>query len=128
MHACVRVCVCACVHVCVSVFYVCARLHAWKSVKETCTEVHTRIRNFTHNCSAAPVDYSATPAPNPVQFLAGDGPLTQRNTTFTIIDDSIVEPQEFFSATGSVTAPFVTFSNGLNADAVNVNIVDNDGK
>ncbi len=106
----------------------CARLHAWKSANETCTEVHTLIRNLTQHCSAAPADYTAIPTPNPVQFLAGDGPLTQRSTTFTIIDDSIVEPLESFSATGSVAAAFVTFSNGLNADTVTVNIVDNDGK
>ncbi len=108
----------------------CACLHACKSVNETCTEVTTLIRYLTQHCSAAPADYTAIPAPNPVQFFAGDGPLTQRSTTFTIIDDSIVEPLplEFFSVTGSVTAPFVTFSNGLNADTVNVNIVDNDGK
>ncbi len=108
----------------------CACLHAYKSVNERCTdlEVHTLIRNLTQHCSAAPADYSATPAPNPIQFLAGDGPLTQRSTTFTIIDDSIVEPQESFSVTGSVTAAFVTFSNGLNADTVNVNIEASDCK
>ncbi len=102
----------------------CARLHACKSVNETCTEVHTLIRNLTQHCSAAPADYTAIPAPNPVQFFAGDGPLTQRSTTFTIIDDSIVEPLESFSVTGSVTAPVIF----LNPDTVNVNIVDNDGK
>ncbi len=79
-------------------------------------------------CSTAPDDYNPTPTPNPVQFLAGDGPLTQQSSTFAIVDDSVVEPQEFFSVTGSVTAAFVTFANGQSTDTVVVNIVDNDRK
>ncbi len=41
---CAYVCVCACMHVCVLACMcvsVCGHLHAWKSVNETCTEVHS---------------------------------------------------------------------------------------
>ncbi len=65
-----------------------------------------------------------------VTFTAGQGPGVFQDFTFDIVDDTLVEPLEFFSVEGDVSAATFAarFSNGQLTDTVTVNIFDNDGR